>query len=273
MSSLDIVGLRISREGPSLSLRLSPGHTLGVFGPAGSGKSAFVDAVVGAERPATGSSESHLPVRRPEEPSPLRRTTPQSLAKALSGRQGATFAAEALGALGLWDDRQKPLTALSPGQRAACRLLPVLTCGPALLAVDGELDLLDPWTWPRVWDLIRERLQSGSMLVVATHRTELVPQLDTFVVLRQSKIVFAGDYEGLRRAAGPTEVIVETDDMPGVRAIAAPFEVKVEQTGSALRLTAPEGQRLAARLLVEGYGDIRAVILREPTPAELLAKF
>lgn len=273
MSYLDIDGLRISRDGPALTLKLTPGHSLGVFGPAGSGKSAFLDALTGAERPTSGAVELGLPVRIPEEPGLLRRTSPQSLAKALSGRQGATMAAEALGALGLWDDRQKPLTSLSPGQRAACRLLPVLTAGPALLAIDGELDALDPWTWPRVWELLQERLQSGSMLVLATHRAELAPQLDSLVVLRQSKLVFAGDFEGLRRAAGPTEMIVETDDQPGVRAIAAPFEVKVEQSGQNLRLTAPEGQRLAARLLVEGYGDIRAVVLREPTPAEILAKF
>ncbi|MEQ1934632.1 MAG: hypothetical protein ABL962_12280, partial [Fimbriimonadaceae bacterium] len=58
---------------------------------------------------------------------------------------------------------------------------------------------------------------------------------------------------------------VETQNQSGVRALIAPFEISISETENGVILKAAEGQQLAARLLSEGYGDIKMVILKEPT--------
>jgi hypothetical protein len=56
----------------------------------------------------------------------------------------------------------------------------------------------------------------------------------------------------------------------GVRALVAPFEVSVRDTDDGVVMQASEGQQLAAKLLLEGYGDVKLVVLRSPTLEEAL---
>jgi ABC-type multidrug transport system ATPase subunit len=177
---------------------------------------------------------------------------------------------EALVATGLWDDRRTALAELTDGQRVAAALLPALASSAPIVAFDGLLDELDPWTLDRVLGLLRQRQGEGSSWIVATNRPDIAAATDLVVALRDSEVRFAGTPRELIRAVLPSRLEVATDNMPGVRAIARPFEVQVEQAEGVLRFEAAEGQTLAARLLVEGYGDVRFMVLREPTFAEAL---
>lgn len=112
---------------------------------------------------------------------------------------------------------------------------------------------------------LHKRLIHGSALLVATNRPELAPHFDHLVVLNKSQIRFVGTLEEMMREHGECEIEVETQNQPGVRALVDSFEISIRKTDSGLVMRAAEGQQIAAKLLTEGYGDVKMVIVREPS--------
>lgn len=267
---LEIDRFRLTARGPSLSLTLASGQSLGVFGPAGSGKSWALRVFSGQEKSPEGTVAAKGTVAAIGLTAKDRRSSAQVVAKRISGREGALRAGEAIDALRLWDFRQQPIADLSPGQQAACELLPVLASHANVLIIDSIIEGLDPWIRERVWKLIDLRLAEGAALIHASNDPWLIPRMSSILVLKDRQIVFAGRYQDLLRSGSESEVVVETRDQPGVRALVSPFEVSISETPNGLLLKSREGQAIAAKLLVEGYGDVRSVMLKEPTPEELL---
>jgi hypothetical protein len=107
-------------------------------------------------------------------------------------------------------------------------------------------------------------------LIAATNRLELGSEFDALVVLSGGSIRFAGSPAELVRKTESHEFTVSAKDHSGVRALVSPFSVSVQQVGEDLCIRAAEGQELAARLLLEGYGNVRHVVYRTPTIAEAL---
>lgn len=265
-------GIGLRAEGPTLTTRLASGQSLAVLGPAASGKSRLLRVLAGAERPATGRVElAEAPTWAGLEGT-SRRTTPLALAKRLAGPKGMGRATEALADCGLWDARAKGLFELSPTLLAACELLPVLLAPPAPLIVDGALDRLDPWTFESVWRSVRRRLAQGSVLVAATHRSDRLHLFSSLVVLRDERVRFFGTLEDLVGAAGPMEIVVESRRSAEVRALVEPFEATLRETDRGLEVKVADGQELAAKLLLEGYGDARVVLVRRATVEEALRR-
>lgn len=259
-------------KGPTLTLQVGPGQSLCVIGPGASGKSRLLAVISKRERPVRGSV--HAPSRtsiagRSELPW---RAKPQAIARSRGGTNEAALAAEVLSGLRLWDVRLKPISQLSESQQAACELIEPLMSHAPLLVIDGQLDRLDPWALDGALHLLKDRLASGAAVVVATNRVDLASVFDTLVVLRDQAVEFAGTVADLLREGPEQTVEVETGRQPTVRALAEPFEVRVRETEEGLVFTTPEGQALAARLLLEGYGDVRMVLLKKPSLTEALLK-
>lgn len=265
--ALDSVALESGS--PTLTLSLNHGRSVGVYGAGNAAKSDFLLMVGGRLSPATGKAIAK-PSAYSELPDLGKRATPLTLAKELAGASGATRAAEALAALRLWDERKSLVSNLTLEQKTACSLLPVLAGSEKLLLIDGVLDRLDPWTLSSTFELISHRLREGAALVVSTNRPEWASRFDTLVVLDQRRIAFVGSMRDLERKEPTSEVVVETSDQQGVRALTDPFEFTVEESDQGICYRAAEGQALAAKLLVEGYGDIKSVVLRRPDAATLL---
>lgn len=198
------------------------------------------------------------------------RLTPESLARKVAGRSGATRAAEALGACGLWESRRQPFASLSPGAQAACELIPLFAGEFGLLAIDAQLERLDPWIRGSVLELLSSRLAKGAAAVIVTSLVELAPRTDLLTIWKGGAPVFAGAYRDLERRLAWTEMTVETLREASARSLCDPFEVSVQSTDGGLKLKAKEGQALAASLLLDGYGDVRALVKRRPTPEEVL---
>lgn len=259
-------------QGPTLSMSLGPGQSLCVVGPGGAGKSRFLRTVADEERPAQGTAIVLGDIAVASSDDFTRRTTPQALARKHSGSRKAGGATDALVAAKLWDVRQQPLTTLSPSQRAACELLPCLASDAGLLLIDGQLDRIDPWALSGVMEHLRSRAASGSAIIAVTNRPDLVSLCDLVLVLQNSQARFAGRVQDLLISGPDSEIEVVTDSQPGVRALVEPFKISVRKTDSGLVLRATEGQQIAARLLVEGYGDVKFVVLKQPTVEESLIK-
>lgn len=264
---------QLEKKGPALSLDLRAGQSMGVYGPSGSGKSEFLRCVAGLAKGARGSVRCEAEAALAGQPKLTRRDTPEALARRAAGRSGASRAAEALAAAGLWEARKTSAESLSSGQRAAAEMLAVLAGTAPLGVLDGQLERVDPWCRHRVLDLLNRRRSEGMAAIVATGLPELLMQFDLVVVWSHRSPAFAGPPADLARRHGPVALEVETVSQEGVRALCDPFQVRCQTTEDGVRIEADAGQSVAAHLLREGYGDVRAIITREPTPEELLLEF
>lgn len=265
---LGLEHLSLRPDGPTLTLSVGVGQTLAILGPAGSGKSRLLRVLTGRDRPAQGTVKLHGQAALVGEENLPRRAKVQSLAKKSSASVSDTT--EVLSATRLWDVRNLSVGELSPSQLAACDLLEPLLGDSPLVGIDGHLDLLDPWALRSVLDFIRRQTMQGRSFAVTTNRPELVREFDALIVLRDEQVCFAGSVADLLRSGPPHEIEVATENQPGVRALVSPFEVRIQTTEEGLHLEATEGQEIAARLLLQGYGDVKYVVVRRPTIEEAL---
>ena len=251
-------------------MSLSPGESLAIVGPAASGKSRLIRCLRGLDKTGQGAVHvSDRPAAAGRE-SFSKRSKPQTIVRhALKGKKSG-HAAEAISACGLWDLKLSPLSSFSSSQLAACQLLPCLAQESRLLLIDGQLDRLDPWTLASVFEELRKRLSSGAALVAATNRPELLPQFDSVIVLDRFHVVFAGRVDSLLKHGPDTEFAVGSQLQRGVRALVEPFHISVHEEGERVTFRASHGQELAAKLLLEGYGDVEYVVTRTATPEQAL---
>lgn len=271
-SGLSFDHVSLAKKGPTLALDVPPGSTVAIMGPAASGKTSLLEAIAGKGGIARGD------ITRPESGFMLssedwsRRESAMSTAREILGKNSAQKATDAISALGLWDVRQKAYLSLSPSQQAAAIFVPALLKEPKLLCSDHDLDHLDWLTLQNLWQVLVGLRQGGMIFAFTTHRPDIAEWADFVLVLKSEQLVFSGTPESLRRTVADTILEVATDNRPGVRAIADPFEVAIHETPSGLRMQAKEGQALAAKLLLEGYGDVKFLVQKPPTFAEAFSK-
>lgn len=264
MSDLVVLeGFSLLPQGATLSMSLSAGQSLCLVGPAASGKSRFIRGLQGKERAAQGRIELQGRWVEASREGFWRRATPTTLARKWAGRK-AGDASQAISALGLWSRRGRSLDSLSATETIACELLAPLASSDPILFVDGHLDALDAWVLESAWAGLKHRCESG-VLIVATNRLDLCHRFDLIVVLKECRVAFAGTVEELLREADPTELVVESRSQTGVRALVEPFQVSISAEPDGLHLQATEGQAIAAKLLMEGYGDVRAIVAKPPS--------
>ena len=258
----------LAAHGPVLTLTLSRGQAVAIVGPAASGKSRLLRYISAQEAPPAGQVDIATRATWPT-PTKDKKTTPQHLARTGAQSGQASRASEALNATRLWDHRQAHVSDLSPGQQAACELLGVLSCDDGLICIDCNLDNLDPWALRSVMELIRSRLANGCAAALVTNRPDIVEQCDLVVVVNNGEVRHAGRVQDLNKKASH-ELEVTSERQQGVRALVAPFTIDVQQKVGTTILRSQDGQQLAAKLLVEGYGDVKYVIHRQPTIEECL---
>ena len=262
----------LESDGPTLTIRVKAGNVVAIVGPTRSGKTRFIRGLLGKERPPQGTATLSGTAILVGDPPVGRRTKVQNL-----GRQGAapdrlSQAMELLLAFRLHDLRKESFSDLSPSEQASAELLEAISSSPTILAIDGQLDRLDPWALRGAMEQLRRITGDGTSLVITTHRPDIAAIADIIVVLNHGRLRFAGSREDLLRQGPPHQLTVQTNDNPGVRALVSPFLVDVEDSNGTLTMRAAEGQELAARLLLEGYGDVNFVVSRPPTIEEALLR-
>lgn len=246
-------------------MRLSPGESLAIIGPAASGKSRILKAIAAREKPAVRvSGEVVLAGREGFS----KKSTPQMMLNATT--QGKKKGLDTLAVLGLSELKDQPLTELTSGQLAACELAPCLASEQGVVMIDGQLDRLDPWALSGVLAALRRKLATGCALVAVTNRPDLLPQFDKVLVLHQGQAAFSGTTEELLKKGPSSHIEVESREQTGVQALVEKFCVGVTQKSGSTVYHAEESQELAARLLLEGYGDVNLVVAKQPTYEEAL---
>jgi ABC-type multidrug transport system ATPase subunit len=268
--NIKIDSVSLEATGPTLTLSLEAGRTLGIFGPSSSGKSKFLRAIVGHDRPVRGKVKLAESAALAEIRVLSRRVSPLSIAKKVAGQGGATRVAEALSATHLWEERKSPISGFSNAQMAACEMMVALASPSRVLAFDGQFESLDIWTQARVLALMGKRLREGASILLVSNSISLAGRVDSLVVLNSQRIVFAGSIQALERKFPQSEISIETTHQTGVRALVQPLSIKVEKVQGGLKAQVAEGQDLAAKLLTEGYGDVKAVIWKRPSVEDLM---
>jgi len=262
--------LAIVPAGPTLSMSVGAGQSLAIVGPTSSGKTHFLQVLAGIERPAQGSVRIHGKLAVASADGVSRRTKVQALIPRTDVSPRGMRVADLLYKMRLGEARYKQIGDLSPGQFAAYELLGPLLTDANLILIDGQLDHLDPWALHDVMIILRGLQGDGVTIVAATNRPDLVSQFDAVIVLKDKQVRFAGSIEELKRLGPPHSIQVATEHHEGVRALVAPFQVQVTETADGIRYETPEGQQLAARMLLEGYGDVQFMISRPSTLEEAL---
>jgi ABC-2 type transport system ATP-binding protein len=262
----------LAHEGELLNLELHGGDIFAVVGRAGSGKTLLFDTILGEEKPACGEATLQGTVIAAQYSTGKSRQTPFTVAKASATKGNQRRIADVLAALGLWDARNVQLSKLTTGMVVACDLLPVLLSDADLVLVDGHFDLLDPWALDGAFEEVFRLAEEKTAFLVATNRPELAERLGNLLVLVEGQVKYAGTVEQLVRSIEPTEIVVEADDLSTVTSMVEPFVTGVRVSGRRLVLQAEDGQEVAARLLTNGYGLVRSVVVKEPSLEEALVQ-
>lgn len=261
-------GVRLNKHAEPIDFAIEAGSTWAVVGPDPDAPLALLNTVSGKSKPHSGTVVAGPCVW--SEAGPASRQTLQAWAKRISGPNSQTRIAEALLACGLWDERAKPLQRIAPEKWLRLGLFRLLLAKEAVLLAPHTLDFLDPWTLPGVLGALRHRCEEGATLLASTVRPDIVEKLGNVIVMKSGSVAFMGTADRLRDTASPVSVEIETSERDTARSIVAPFALEVRETEEGLVVRAHEGQGLAARLLLEGYGSVKAVVVRRPTVEEAL---
>ncbi len=260
-------------DGRTLSLEVYPGEVYAVMGRPSSGKSRLLECIAGSAKPSKGRVVVETDVVFPERISRLKRTTPLGIGKAALRRGDSGRLVGALTALSLSGCRDKPFGQLTPSQILAASLLPCFVQETPLAVIDGDLDTMDVATLAQVLDMIQDEAEGGRSFIIATGRPDVATAAGQVVLLRDGEVSFAGTCRELIGACGPVDVTVDCSDSSVVANLVAPLVVSAKETERGLELSTHSGQALAAKLLTHGYGNVRTVVVREPTISEAVARF
>jgi ABC-type cobalamin/Fe3+-siderophores transport system ATPase subunit len=265
--TLSLREVALLHHGPVISLDIAAGQTVCVVGPAAAGKGKLLRAMSGQEQVDRGKISRPGKVALPSRCNV--RLRPQDLSHKKGSNQAA-LATEVLSHLRLWDVRQSLISDLLETQIAACNLVEVLMGNGGLIVLDGQLDALDPWTRAGAMKLIRDRCAHGAICVVATNDLSLASQFDFLIVLKEHQSVFHGAVSELTNMRGQRTLTIESERNVGVRALVDPLLVGITRTETGYKLQPGPGQEHTARMLREGYGDVKYVVSDQKSLAEII---
>lgn len=219
-----------------------------------------------------------------------KRGGPHRMVESRLSAPSPSIATEVLVQLGLWEVRNEPVGNLSPGQRAALVALPLLLLARkdrtpngdtladrlrplrgVLLVLDEVCDRTDRWTRETVLDAVDAIAEQGATVVLVSQLTEVASRCGSIIAMREFKPVFVGSIAQFVKRSRPVSFEVCGERMTGLRAMVEPFAVKVEEIPGGIRFEAYEGQELAAKLLLEGYGDVKYVVMNSPRLSDALS--
>jgi ABC-2 type transport system ATP-binding protein len=212
-----------------LDFTVSRGVT-GLLGSNGSGKTTLLGMVLGLHRPDAGNlrvfdldpASAGPEIRARIGYSPEHHTLPPDVrahdlvrhiaeVHGLPHRDATNRASDALWAVGLGEERFRPIGTMSTGQRQRVKLAQAIAHDPALVLLDEPTDGLDPVQRDQMLELIRRcGADFGIDVLLSSHLLEEVERVcDAVVILGDGAVVASGSIDELRGVGTGTYVEVD----------------------------------------------------------------
>lgn len=234
----------------------------GLLGSNGAGKTTLLGMILGLHRPQAGElrvfgldpATAGPEIRARLGYSPEHHTLPPDVrahdlvrhiaeVHGLPHRDATNRASDALWAVGLGEERFRPIGTMSTGQRQRVKLAQAIAHDPALVLLDEPTDGLDPVQRDQMLELIRRcGTEFGIDVLLSSHLLEEVERVcDGVVILGDGLVVANGSIDELRGAGNGTIVEVDwgADDLAkalralGIDAVVDASRVVVESSDDA----------------------------------------
>jgi ABC-2 type transport system ATP-binding protein len=278
-----------------LNLEVEEGEVFGLLGPNGSGKTTTILMLLGLTEPTSGEARvlGLDPMREPLKVKAkvgylpdqvgfygeltawenLRYTTrllglPEAEAKARIE--------EVLRRMGLWEVRDRRVSAFSRGMRQRLGLAEVLLKRPKVAILDEPTLGLDPEAAREFLDLIKGLKAEGITVLLSSHLLHQVQEIcDRVGLFHKGRLALLGRVEELaaRVLGGGYEILVEAS--PGLKeAFQAVDGVgRVEAEGGRYRVLATRDVRAELARIAVAQGELLALALRRPSLDEVYAHY
>ena len=203
-----------------LDLEVAAGAIVGVLGPNGSGKTTLLRALAGLQRPTSGTVE--VLGEPPDRKSLVQRVAYQSEGAlpmaVLSAPEYLAFLGAELGLANSESDRRaknllerlelthagsRRIRTFSTGMCKRLALAGALIADPEVLLLDEPTAGLDPFGTATVMEILRERVNQGGAILMASHHLLEVEEICSEVLLL---------HDGAVKARGTLEDLLATDD-------------------------------------------------------------
>ncbi|HZO95618.1 MAG TPA: ABC transporter ATP-binding protein [Candidatus Baltobacteraceae bacterium] len=227
-----------------VSLEIPNGSVCGLLGRNGAGKTTTFKCVLGFARPDAGDVRfdgERLAPRTferlgyvPERPQlyPWMSVAEHvEMVRHSQPRFDAARAAELLATFRL--PAKRASRKLSKGQQTALALTVALSTNPSLLVLDEPASGLDPVLQRAVLDILIDAAQDGATVLMSSHQIGQIDRAaDRVAIMRDGKIVLAGETDDLRAAAKIVEGTFDggVPELSGLSGV-----VRIERAGTTLR--------------------------------------
>lgn len=261
---LDGVGVQLSDRWvlDHIDLRVEPGEPLGIAGPSGSGKTVLCSVLAGAVEPSRGSVRYGSVAMGEARPDVGLILQNHGLLSGLTAAENVAFPLQARGlerdsaiarveaalaAVGLTEQKDRPVDELSGGQRQRVGVARALAGDPEVLVADEPTAELDPDNRERVLDLLLAHAARGNVVVIASDDPEVIAACTRVVHLLEGDIVRTTTREA---TPGGEETSWNRGTAEEVGAPPAPESDRAEGTEERERRTADPAHRRWLRLAV-----------------------
>jgi ABC-2 type transport system ATP-binding protein len=278
-----------------LNLEVAEGEVFGLLGPNGSGKTTTILMLLGLTEPTSGEARvlGLDPMREPLKVKArvgylpdqvgfygeltawenLRYTTrllglPEAEAKARIE--------EVLRRMGLWEVRDRRVSAFSRGMRQRLGLAEVLLKRPQVAILDEPTLGLDPEAAREFLDLVKGLKAEGITVLLSSHLLHQVQEIcDRVGLFHKGRLALLGRVEELaaRVLGGGYEILVEAS--PGLKEAFQAVEGvgRVEAEGGRYRVLATRDVRAELARIAVAQGELLALALRRPSLDEVYAHY
>lgn len=200
-----------------ISLDVRRGEVVTILGPNGAGKTTFLRQITTELRPTAGSVSVFGvdAVAKPDSAKRMMGITPQEAGlfealtvrehfeffarfKSLTKREAREAAHKVIAELGLVNETNKRVGALSGGQRRRILIGLALLGRAPLLVLDEPTTGLDPSSRRTVWGVIRRAVNRGATVILSTHYMEEAETLsDRIAIIAEGRLLAFGTLDEL----------------------------------------------------------------------------
>ena len=277
-----------------LDLSVPTGSVLGLLGPNGAGKTTAVSILTTLTAPNAGTARV-AGVDVIKEPQRVRSliglsgqyaavdehlTATENLEMigclyGMRRRAARQKANELIERFRLSEAANRPLKTFSGGMRRRIDLAGALLADPPVLFLDEPTTGLDPRSRGELWDVIRERVDAGTTVILTTQYLEEADQLaHEIVVIDHGRAIARGTSQELKRRTGGEHLDIHLaliGDLPRVEAILRPFAIgaiRIDDQDALISIPVAKGVEALGSVMAELSAqnvEIADIGLRRPT--------